>query len=387
MKVLIAGLGSIGRRHLRNLLALGQDDIVLYHTGHSTLPEDELAPFAVETDLKAALDHRPEAVIVANPNSLHLEVAIPAAEQGCHLLIEKPLSHTMEGVERLRQAVRSGGGQVLVGFQFRFHPGLQKVKQLISSTPPPLTSKPSPPASTIGRPLSVHAHWGEYMPGWHPWEDYRHGYSARADLGGGAILSLCHPLDYLRWLFGEVEALWAFAGRLGELELDVEDTAEIGLRFADGMLGSVHLDYNQRPPAHTLEVIGTQGMLRWDSVDGAVNLYQSPTPLSPPPAWVPVPPPAWASVRHRRATPVRPWPRAGKEKNNRDEGEGWRVYPAPAGFERNDLFLAEMRHFLAVARGEEQPICSLEDGIQALRLAVSARRSAETGQMVMLRSE
>ncbi len=327
MKFLIAGLGSIGRRHLRNLLALGERDILLYRTGRSSLPDDELKGYLVETELEAALDHQPDAVIVANPTSLHLEVAIPAAERGCHLLLEKPISHSMDSVDQLQKAVQRGGGQVLVGFQFRFHPGLRKIKELLSAS-----------TSPIGKPLSARAHWGEYLPDWHPWEDYRQGYSARAELGGGVILTLCHPLDYLRWLLGDVEALWAFAGRLGNLSLDLEDTAEIGLRFADNTLGSVHLDYNQRPSAHTLEIVGSQGTIRWDNADGAVHLHH----------------------------------------------EKWHVFPVPPSFERNDLFLAEMRHFQAVVRGEEEPLCSLDDGLQALRLALAARQSALECKLIKL---
>lgn len=341
MKILIAGLGSIGRRHLKNLLALGERDILLYRTGRATLPDDELAGFPVETELIAALDHRPDAVIVSNPTAFHQEVAIPAAERGCHLLLEKPVSHSMEGVDRLQNAVRRGGGGVLVGFQFRFHPGLQKIKELLSDlSPNSYLLTPNP----LGRPLSFRAHWGEYLPGWHPWEDYRKGYSARSDLGGGVILTLSHPLDYLRWLFGEVKALWAFAGSLGDLRLDVEDTAEIGLQYQSGVLGSVHLDYNQRPSAHTLEIVCTQGVLRWDNADGTVKLFYS-------------------------------------EKNN--IGEGVQTFPPPPGFERNDLFLREVHHFLAVARGDENPVCSLEDGIQVLRLALAAGDSAKKGEMAL----
>ena len=185
---------------------------------------------------------------------MHLDVAIPAAQAGCHLFLEKPISHSLERLDELQAAVHRGGGQVLTGYQFRFHPGLRHARRLLAE-------------GAIGRPLSVRAHWGEYLPGWHPWEDYRQGYSARADLGGGVVLTLSHPLDYLRWLFGEVSALWAFTGQLSDLELQVEDTAEIGLRFACGVLGSVHLDYNQHPPAHCLEIIGTQGAIRWDNAE------------------------------------------------------------------------------------------------------------------------
>ncbi len=334
MKILIAGLGSIGRRHLRNLLACGESDILLYRTHLGSLPEDELLRFPTETDLGAALAHRPAAVIVANPTALHMEVAIPAAEAGCHLLIEKPVSHSLEGLGALKKAAARTGSRVLVGFQFRFHPGLRLIKQFLENTDQPQTC--------IGRIISVRAHWGEYLPNWHPWEDHRQGYAARSDLGGGVVLTLSHPLDYLRWLLGEVSSLWAWTGSRG-LGLPVEDTAEIGLHFACGATGSLHLDYVQRPPKHVLEVIGTQGTIRWDNSDGAVQL----------------------SVAGKDGSPG-----------------GWQIFPAPIGFERNAMFLDQMRHFLSVCRGEAEPVCSLEDGIRALTLSLSVLESSQ-GQRVI----
>jgi predicted dehydrogenase len=328
MHILIAGFGSIGRRHFRNLLALGKRSVGFYRTGRSTLPDDELQGFPVFTDLDEALAQKPAAVVVANPTALHLDVAIPAARAGCHLLLDKPVSHSMERIDELQKAVRDGGGAVLVGFQFRFHPGLRKAAELWD-------------LGAIGRPLSLRAHWGEYLPDWHPWEDYRRGYSARQDLGGGVILTLCHPLDYARWLLGEISNVWAFSSSGSDLSLEVEDTAEIGLRFAAGPIGSVHLNYTQQPPAHHLEIVGGEGTLRWDAADGALQLA-----------------------------------RAGRE--------GWEIFPPPPDFKRNHLFLDEMRHFLAVMDGEEGPACSLEDGLAALRLALAAHRSARTGQQVSL---
>ena len=316
MKFLIAGYGSIGRRHLRNLQALGEHDIVLYRSRRSTLPEDEIAGLPVETDLDAALAHQPDAVIVSNPTALHLDVAIPAAEKGCAILLEKPIAHDLSRLPHLRAAIQRGGARLLVGFQFRFHPTLRLAASLLAE-------------GAIGRVTSVRAHWGEYLPGWHPWEDYRQGYAARTDLGGGVILTLCHPFDYLRWLLGDYSVDWATGGTLG-LELEVEDSAEIGLRFLRGAAGTLHLDYLQRPPTHTLEVIGTEGTLRWNNADASLGLF-------------------------------------------RGEANEWQVFQAPEGFERNWLFLDEMRHFLAVARGEEEPVCTLEDGVRALELALSAR--------------
>jgi len=321
MKYMIAGLGSIGRRHLRNLRALGEQDVLLYRTLHSTMPDEELQGLPVSTDLDAALAWGPDAVIISNPTAKHLEVAIPAAKAGCHLLLEKPISHSMEGVEELSQIMLQTEKHTLVGFQFRFHPVLMHIRELLDS-------------GKLGRPLAAHAHWGEYLPGMHPWEDYRNGYAARADLGGGVVLTLCHPFDYLRWLFGEVTDLSATTARTSDLELGVEDQAEVTLHFANSCLGTVHLDYFQRPPAHWLEIVMTEGVIRWDNATGN------------------------ATVMHAHSLIT----------------ENLAV---PPDFERNHLFTSEMQHFINLVKGDETlSRCSLYDGIQALKIALGVYNSS-----------
>lgn len=322
MKFLIAGYGSIGRRHMNNLIALGEKDVLLLRSHKSTLPVSEIAEIPVETTIESALAHHPDAVIIANPTSLHLDVAIPAARAGCAILMEKPISHSMERVQELKQALREGGGGFLTGFQYRFHPGLRQVKQWLME-------------GRIGRVTTVKSHWGEYMPGWHPWEDYRLSYSARADLGGGVVNTLCHPFDYLRWLFGEVSQLYAHTSN-GGLNLEVEDTADVLLQFEDGLTTNVHLDYLQRPAQHDLMIIGTTGSIYWDNASGIAKYYDT-----------------------------------GEEK--------WHEVQPPASFERNHLFMDEMAHFLRVARKEEMPICTLEDGVTALQITEAVHRSAREG--------
>lgn len=341
MKFLIAGLGSIGRRHFRNLIALGEKDIILLRSHRATLPDDELAGYPVETDLAEALKkHKPDAVIVANPTSLHLDIAIPAAEAGCHILLEKPISHSTERLDELEAAVKKSGSKILVAFQFRFHPGLMRAKQLISE-------------GEIGRIVSANVHFGEYLPAWHPWEDYRKGYAARSDLGGGVVLTQCHSLDYLPWLVGKVESAWGFTAKLSDLEVDVEDTAKIGLRFEGGALGSIHLDFNQQPPSHRFEIIGTKGTLKWDLSDGATRVY-----------------------------------RASSESLSISSGMGikaggeWETYPLADNWERNVMFLEQMKHFVAVVRGEAEPTCTLEDGVRVQRLAQAVHESNATGKVI-----
>lgn len=326
MRFLIAGLGSIGRRHLHNLVSLGQSDIILLRSQANYPPDDELSAFPVVTDMDAALRYKPDAVIVSNPTALHLKVAIPAAKAGCHLFLEKPISNSMQVMDELQSAVKSGGGRVLVGFQFRFHPSLIIIKEILSK-------------GRIGRVLSCRSHWGEYLPGWHPQEDYRKGYSARKDLGGGVVLSLCHPLDYLHWLFGTVNELAAVTGKLSDLEIEVEDTAEVILKFHSKTIGSLHLDYIQQPPSHTLEVIGTDGFIRWNYSDGIVHLFQN-------------------------------------------EEKQWKQFPLKQGFSRNDLFLEEMRHFIYCTESSQEPVCTLDDGIYAQRLIEAVYHSSLQGCLV-----
>jgi predicted dehydrogenase len=255
-----------------------------------------------------------------------LDIALPAADAGCHLMIEKPVSNSPEGLDLLRSVARERNLRIMIGFQFRFHPGLRLVKQLLTN-------------GTIGGVVSAHAHWGEYLPDWHPGENYRRGYSARSDLGGGVLLTLCHPFDYLRWLLGEVAAISAMTSQLSGLELDVEDTADVTLRFASGAVGTVHLDYIQRPPSHWLRIVGREGSIEWDNGDGTVRVYR-------------------AAV------------------------EQWEQFVPPAGFARNSMFLDEMRHFIRCISGECEPAVSLEDGTRALMIALGAKRSATEGKII-----
>lgn len=325
MRILIAGYGSIGRRHLNNLKSLGESDLLLYRTHHSTLPEDEIKDIHVFTSLEEALKEQPQAVVIANPTALHLDVAIPCALAGCSILMEKPISHSLDRVQDLHHALSAGGGRLLTGFQFRFHPALQQVKQWLRQ-------------ESIGKVVSARAHWGEYLPGWHPWEDYRKSYSARADLGGGVVNTLSHPIDYLRWLLGEVESLAAVTSNFG-LDLEVEDNADILMKFTQGAAANLHLDYLQRPAQHTLELTGTEGRITWDNATAIACRYDA-------------------------------------------KSDTWEEYLPPEGFERNHLFLAEMRHFLRVVSGEETPVCTLEDGIAVIRITEAVHRSAREGCLV-----
>src|SRR4030095_294022 len=188
-------LGGIGQRHVRNLRRLRGNDVEisayrvrqLNHTLSDNLEIEAGADVIQKYDIKsftsldAALAQRPDAVFVCNPSSLHLPVAQASADARCHLFIEKPLSDNYEKVENLIATVQSHNLTALVGYQLRFHPTLLQLEALLKTR-------------AAGRVVAVIVEVGDFLPGWHKYEDYRTMYAARSDLGGGVVLSQIHEL-------------------------------------------------------------------------------------------------------------------------------------------------------------------------------------------------
>lgn len=325
---LILGCGSIGKRHIANLRELDAGEIVAFDPNANRRNEVQ-EKFGVRTanDAEEALAANPAAVFICSPTHLHVEQAIAAARAGAHLFIEKPLSHQLRDVDVLMQEVESRGLVALTGCNFRFHPGLQKVKELLAE-------------GVAGRICSVRAAFGHYLPDWHPWEDYRLGYSARREMGGGVILDRIHELDYLYWLFGEAVQVAAFAGHLSSLDIDSEDTAEILLRFACGAFGSVHLDYVRRTYDCSLEITGELGCIEWSFPRHEVRWYTA---------------------------ELRQW-----------QSQSWPNYAV------NDMYLDELRHFLRAIEGTEPPEQTLEEARTILATALSAKQAAAEGRPMEL---
>lgn len=324
-RVLIAGLGSIGRRHLNNLRQLGIHDIMLYRTIHE--PVREVPELPVFGDLTQALATKPDVVIVSNPSAYHLQVAIPAAQVGCNLFIEKPLSNSWEGVEELLSIIQKQNLMALVGFDLRFDPGLCKIKLLLEE-------------KCIGNIVAIQAQVGQYLPDWRPGKDYRRCMSAHIEHGGGVILDLIHELDYVSWLIGSVTHIACFADKISSLEIDTEDTAVILLKFENGAIGTIHLDYIQRVPSRTCRIIGEEGTILWDYFANKVRWYQS-------------------------------------------DKDDWQEYEY-ATFKRNDRFLGEMRHLLACIDRKENPKVDVLIGSKVLKLALAAKESAIKGKICQI---
>ena len=231
MRIFVVGLGSIGRRHLSIARGLGHEA----EGGRLT----EAEPFA------------PEVVVIASPTSAHLEGLRWAVEHGAHAYVEKPLSASVDGVAETLAAARNAGLTVAVGYNLRFHPALEAIREAVR-------------AGRIGRLLTARAEVGHYLPDWHLDVDYRTSYAARAELGGGALLTLSHELDYVRWIAGEVESTYGVFTRVSTLELDADDVAEVICRHEGGPVSSIHMDFLDRSYNRRCRWVGELGTIAWE---------------------------------------------------------------------------------------------------------------------------
>jgi predicted dehydrogenase len=344
VRILFCGLGGIGQRHLRNLQQLlgGELEVHAYRVRgqriklRDNLSVDEGADLekdyriTVHHDLDAALAQLPSAAFICNPSALHIPVALACARAGVAVFVEKPLSHDLQGIAELQKEVAEHDLLLHVGYQFRFHPGLQRMKALLES-------------GFFGHLLSVRSEVGEYLPNWHRYEDYRQMYAARTDQGGGVILSQIHEMDLIYWFFGLPQSIVSHGGKLSQLEIDVEDVASSLMR-CEGASGSfpvlLHQDFLQRPPVRTFKIFGDAGSAEIDLLANRLRIYNAQGALT--------------------------------ESND---------FPS---FVRNDMFLAQTRHFLDCLKQGGKPAVNLYDGLQSLRLALAARQSLQQQREVKL---
>lgn len=261
-KVLLVGLGSIGKRHLGNLKRLMPEArlaVLRSRAGAEHIEGCEIA-----SSLEAALEFKPQVAFICSPSSFHLEVATELARAGVHLFIEKPLSNQLHGVDELLAAARSANIQVMVGYNLRFSPSLCALRELIA-------------LAEFGRALFVSAEVGQYLPDWRPDADYRTTVSARSELGGGALLELSHELDYLSWLFGEPLNASGQLLKVSDLDIDVEDLVLAHVCFDNGgrqLNTSIHLDFLQRKPYRSCKVICEKATLVWNALEDRVEVYK-----------------------------------------------------------------------------------------------------------------
>jgi predicted dehydrogenase len=342
LKIMMVGLGGVGQRHLRNLRALlgAEAEIIAYRVRRlssiitptlqldDNLDVEKVYGLRVFGDLDSALAERPQISFICNPSSLHVPVALACVEAGCDIFVEKPLSNERAGLPELQAAIEKHGRIAMVGYQLRFHPCFLRMQEIVRQ-------------GVLGNLLGVRATVGEYLPNWHRYEDYRTRYAARADLGGGVVLSQIHEFDYLYALFGKVKRLFSVGGHWSNLEIDVEDVASTLMQCEyDGRPLPVHLqqDYLQRPAHRQCEVVGDAGKAVLDFPGLCLSLR--------------------------------------KFDSDTEDRFSWE------NFDRNQLFIREIEHFLDCVKTRKKPLVDVDEGAKSLHHALAAKESAATGRLV-----
>ena len=279
---------------------------------------DAFSSLQVYTSLQQALSEQNfDAAIVCTPTAMHTEAArqlllakIP------NIYIEKPVSNSLNGMSELVSLSEKYTNNIVVGYDLHFDPGMQKVKKLLEE-------------KVIGKVISVNAQVGQYLPDWRPHEDYRHGMSAKVETGGGVMLDLVHEFDYLLWLFGKVKSIACQYTNSGSLEIETEDASDVLLRFQNGIIGTIHLDYLQPKLVRNCMITGSNGTIFWNLSTSTVK-------------WI---------------------------TTNKSEEEF--TYH---GYERNNRFVEIMNAFLQ--NNNDTRLTNLEQGIESLKLVVAAKYSA-----------
>lgn len=325
-KALVVGSGSIARRHLANFRRLLPDaDVGCVSASGRTLADGETAATKHLPSLAAAVAWAPDLAVVASPAPLHLDHACALLDASIPVLIEKPLSDSLDSVRNAAPLLAQYRDRIEVAYNLRFLSSARRMKALIEE-------------GRVGRILGLQIEVGQYLPDWRPQADYRRQVSANRSLGGGVLLELSHELDYLTWLFGRFDHVFCIASNSGQLDIDVEDHADI-LLSRGGLTAQVHLDFLQRRASRDCKVIGATGTLHWDLIANRIVLGSS-------------------------------------------EGEEVLFYD-PA-VDRNDMYVEQLRGFIEVAAGRAAPRITVDDGLAVLDMIEAMRQSAATGRQVSL---
>lgn len=342
MKALFLGLGGIGQRHLRNLRTLHPEAriaAVRYANRTFEITSDLKADHSVDLVAKyeialypsiadAIAGFVPDVAIVASPTSVHTSQTVELLRAGLPVLLEKPISADREDLDEIARLVGEGRGPVMVGYMLRFHPGVRRLKELLD-------------AGILGRLYSARIVAHAYMPDWHSYEGVKDFYAGRRDLGGGTILTNIHLIDLMYWMLGLPERLWCLGGSLSPFDFDVEDsTATLFDYRIDGrpVPVSLHLSFVQRPPKNAITFHGERGSLSWDLTGGKVVL-------------------------------------AATSPGASDEYDF-------SAFAWNDMFVAELKHFLDAVAEKTRPESDFESVRGGHLLALAMRDSLESGEPV-----
>lgn len=326
-KCLVVGSGSIACRHIANLRQLlPQAEVGCVSASGRALAAGDTPATTRLPSFEEALAWGANLAVVASPAPMHVDHAAALLETGIAVLIEKPLSDCLSCHDALAARLAPWRNRIEVAYNLRFLSSFHRVQALLAQ-------------QVVGRIHSIHIDIGQYLPDWRPQSDYRRNVSANRALGGGVLLELSHEFDYLTHLFGRFDRVFCVTGHSGELEIDVEDSADILFTRADGVVAQLHMDFLQRKATRRCKVIGQRGNLHWDLIGNSIML---------------------------------------------ETATAQETLFAEPDVDRNAMYLELLRGFIDLAQGRAAPRISYEDGLAILVMVDAMRRSSETGLPVKL---
>lgn len=250
MKFLVIGLGSMGKRRVRNLQALG----VEYVAGFDVRKDRRLETktkygISVFDDIETAIaEANPDACTICTPPDLHMHYAFLVQARNMDCFIEASVVQKEE-ILRLDQLIRGGSTLALPSCTMMFYPGPKKIKELVD-------------AKAIGEVISINYHTGQYLPDWHPWEDIADFYVSKRETGGAREI-VPFELTWLCHIFGVPKALACWKGKLSALNADIDDLYHCIMQFPkSGMVCNMTVEVISRPQAtREMRILGTEGVI------------------------------------------------------------------------------------------------------------------------------
>ena len=263
IKLLVVGVGSIGKRHIDNFKNFNKN-IDIVDVSKSRLAEcKKKFQFIKKSFLsfkEAIINNNYDAVIICTPPHKHLEIANLAARNKMHVFIEKPLGMNSKGWSNVSKICKKNKLINYVAYSYRHINYMKFAKKLLKQ-------------NKIGKVISGNIRWGSYLPDWHPWEKYYNFYMAKKEQGGGALMDESHGIDILRYLVGEVESVFAILDTISGLKLTSDDNALLTMRMKNNSLFQINFDLHSRFPRVSLEILGTKGNMFIDRVKNEVSYY------------------------------------------------------------------------------------------------------------------
>ncbi len=256
MKFLIVGGGSIGKRHIKNLNTLGFTDNYCLKRTHDTIFESE-NKVTVVTDI-SQIKGKVDGVIICTPTSLHNEGLMIAKKLNSAIFMEKPLIHSVEGLNEAQQILKDFNQVFFIGFMLRYHPLVLAIESIIAS-------------KRLGNVYSARFEFGSFLPFWHPWEDYKESYASQKQLGGGVINTITHELDLIQFYFGSPLKLTCTKSNFGKLGIDVEEMADAVFEYEDKVV-TLHLDYLQKDYDRRIRILCDEGSIMWNWHDQRIEV-------------------------------------------------------------------------------------------------------------------